>query len=121
MDWTNPVVGVVIGAVDEGLEYLDSKAVPARVKPFQNATDIGRAVMVLGGFGVGMFMPKYQKWGTLIGTASTALLTKSVIKAVRSAMGTKTTQAYHTHNSVAYGGAPVMQTTVPQFEGERTY
>ena len=121
MDWTNPVVGVVVGAVDEGLEYWDTKAVPARTKPFQNAVDIGRAVMVLGGFGVGMFMPRYARMGTIVGTASTALLTKSVIKAVRSAMTTTQSRAYMPHQRVAYGGAPVMQTTVPQFEGQRTY
>ncbi|MFA5377980.1 MAG: hypothetical protein WC455_19675 [Dehalococcoidia bacterium] len=123
MDWTNPVVGIVVGAVDEGLEYWDAKAVPARTKPFQNATDIGRAVMVLGGFGIAQFMPKYSKWGTLVGTASTALLTKSVIGAVKSAMSTTAAKnaSFAPHNKVAYGSQPVMQTTVPQFQGERTY
>lgn len=122
MDWTNPVVGIVVGGVDEGLEYWDAKSVPARTKPFQNAADIGRAIMVLGGFGVGMFMPRYAKMGNVIGTASTALLTKSVIQAVRSAMGTPAaSRAFQPRRSVAYGPMPVMQTTVPEFEGQRTY
>ena len=120
MDWTNPVIGVVVGGVSYGMDEWDAKA--GRTKPFQNASDITNAVMVVGGFGLGMFMPKYAKIGNIVGTAATPLLTKSVIKDVRGMMAPAASRAtFASHARVAYGAAPVMQTTVPQFEGQRTY
>lgn len=120
MDWTNPVVGVMVGGVSYGMDEWDAKE--GRTKAFQNASDISNAILVAGGFGLGMFMPKYAGIGKTIGTAAMPLLTKSVIKAVRGMVAsTASKPAFAPHARVAYGPAPVMQTTVPQFEGQRTY
>jgi hypothetical protein len=54
-----PITSVVAGAADFGLEYWDAKS-GRGAKPFQNATDIGRAVMAVGGYGVAWLMPRYH-------------------------------------------------------------
>lgn len=123
MDWSNPVVGVIVGGVDEGMQAWDEKSVPARTQPFQNAVDISRIIECLGGYGLATFMPRYSKMGTQVGLASTALLMKSVVQALKSTMNTTAARraGYAPHARPAYGPMPVAQTTPPLFEGERTY
>ena len=122
-DWKNPVIGVAVGGVDYGLGYWDAHAKTPRTKPFQNAQDIGRAAMVVAGYGVGFFMPKYKEIGDTVGTVATALLTESVIDAIATAMSKKTgsTAVGGARARAAFGGMPVGQTTPVQFQGQRTY
>ena len=101
MDFKGPVTSVVVGAADFGLEYWDAKA-GRGAKPFQNATDIGRAVMAVGGYGVAWLMPRsgFAEYAEVVGDVGTALLTKSIISALMKKTYKKT---------VGYGGAPVLE------------
>ena len=96
-----PITSVAAGAADWGLEYWDAKS-GRGAKPFQNATDIGRAVMAVGGYGVAWLMPRsgFAEYAEVVGDVGTALLTKSIISAL-----TKKTFK----NKVGYGANPMLQ------------
>ena len=110
------VTAIGVGAGDEVAIYFDQKN--GWVKPFQNATDLYRVGATLGGYGLQAFMPRYAKLGDTLATASTPLLTKSVISVVRAQMGT--TGRFVSKRRVS-SGALVSQVTKPEFEGERSY
>ena len=79
------------GALDLATEWADkemSKKNPSILKPFQNATDIQRAVAFLGGVGATYFMrdPMITEIAETVAIASIPLLEKSVYKAVRTSL-----------------------------------
>lgn len=117
MSWVKVgVVGVASGIVDDQMEKWDAKK--GRTKPFQNATDLYRAAAVVGGVVVPMFVRNTQEWGKTVTTANLALLTKSVIRAVSSTMGTST-GSFAARRSISHSIADNM--TRPEFEGQRSY
>jgi hypothetical protein len=109
------VTAVAVGGVDEGMIYLDEKK--GWSKPFRNATDIYRLVATLGGYGMEMFMKRTGSWGDNIATPATALLTKSVIQAVRGMMATTSTSGKYHRRTADIGPG----TEHPEFEGQRSY
>lgn len=75
------LTGVGVGIVDEVAEWGDTKK--GYTNTFRNFTDIYRAVAVVGGSVLSMFMPRYAGIGEDIAQAATPLLTKSVVSAIR--------------------------------------
>ena len=84
------------GALDLATEWADSelaKKNPSIRKPFQNTTDIQRAVAFLGGVGATYFLrdPRITEIAETVAIASIPLLEKSIYNAVKTSLpgGTK--------------------------------
>ena len=83
IDIMGQVVSYGIGGVDEVLEWWDGSSETPRTKPFQNARDIGRLVLNLGGLALQVWMPRQARLGDTVAKSSGPLLVKSVVKALK--------------------------------------
>lgn len=70
------VIPVAVGAVDEFLERDDAKK--AAKPAFQTKKDLGRLIMVGGGYALELFMPRYAGLGGNLIQSATPLLVKSL-------------------------------------------
>ena len=83
---TKALIAVGVGGADEALAYWDEQA--GRTENFKTASDIGRLLAALVGYGLQAFSPRYAAMGETVATASTPLLVKSIVKVVRQNVGT---------------------------------
>ena len=125
LDAAKIFTSVAVGGADEALGFWDEKS--GRTKSFQNAVDIGRAVMVLGGYGLQAFMPRYGSLGDTLVTASIPLLTKSVVSVLRTTVfkGASRVASFSPRRRIGFSGGPApinaAQTTKPDFERQESY
>ena len=117
IDVMKGVLAAGVGVADELVADWDESTTPPRTEPFKTAQDLGRLGLVLVGYGVQAFQPRYSNLGDTIATASMPLLVKSVWNAV-AAQGTTRRVTYtprRTKQAARYP-APAYE---PQFEGVR--
>ena len=75
------LVAVGVGGVDIGLEYVDERQ--GWGGSFKSAVDIGRLLLVAGGVGAQIFMPRFSDIGEVVQYAATPLLMQSIRHAVK--------------------------------------
>ena len=87
-------VAVGVGALDEVMNSWDEKQ--GRTKSFRTATDLSRLAVAGAGYAIMAFYPRQSRIGEVLALSGTTLLTKSVAKPLRSAIGggTVTTSSY---------------------------
>ncbi len=88
IQWTNVVVGVGAGAVDEVMEMQDEDK--ARTEPFKTWTDWSRVSLALLGY-AGQMFNFFPAIAGPLAQSEVTLVTKSVGKAIRSRTTTGTT------------------------------
>lgn len=86
IDATKAIISAGVGVADEALSYWDEKS--GRMASFQNATDIGRLLATMAGYGLQAFMPRQAAFGETLATAATPLLVKSISAVIRGQIGT---------------------------------
>lgn len=84
VDLTKSGIAVAVGLADEGLEWWDREE--KRTKTFQNASDIGRLIGAILGYGIQVLVPRYARYGEALALGSTPLLVKSIAVPVKAAM-----------------------------------
>jgi len=83
----NVVVGVGAGGVDELLEWQDERT--GRVEPFRGWTDWGRVGLAAVGY-LGQMFNFFPVIAQPLAQSETTLVTKTVVRAIRSQMGVST-------------------------------
>lgn len=78
---TKAIISVGVGVADEALSYWDEQS--GRTESFKTATDIGRLLLALAGYGLQAFSPRYAAMGETLAVASTPLLVKSISAVIR--------------------------------------
>ena len=112
MDWVKSgSVGVGLGVVDDQMEKWDVRK--GRTKSFQTATDITRAVVVVGGATIGTLLPKLRGWGEIAVIAALPLLTKSVIRGIQgmTTPAATSTASFAARRQISRSYEPEMSTT----------
>ena len=124
---TKVLIAVGVGGADEALGYWDEQS--GRTESFKNASDIGRLLAALVGYGAQAFFPRYAAMGETVATASTPLLVKSIVSVVRQNMGqaaafrprgARVRQPVRLLGEGAGAGARRVGAILPEFETVRT-
>ena len=76
IDMTKTLTSVAVGVVDEVLERNDKTN--NRIENFKKWSDIGRLGLAAIGYGIQVFMPRYERIGEGLALSSTPLLVKTV-------------------------------------------
>lgn len=108
----NSVIGVAVGGADEFFEWQDETN--GRVENFKMWRDYYR-IGAVALPAVALMTNTYAKYAEPVYQSALPLLTKSVIKTIRSATGTTMSRRAIPTRSVAVSRSPISQTKAPGF------